>query len=178
MRKLIWFCVALVLSSGITGLMGCGGDSEEELEEVKSGPSIFSIIPENGAKDVPTTTSIVVVFGEEIDTPSSGNLLFTPGVGGDVSYDSDSHTLVFRPSSDLSNHTDYSLTLEGIAGMDSSPMSPVTINFTTSVPDTKRPKIESTFPENGQKDIGHDTDIVVRFSEPMDRIKLRSGHNY
>ncbi len=177
MRKLIWSCAALVLLSGITGLIGCGGDSEEELEEVKSGPSIFSIIPENGAKDVPTTTSIVVVFGDDINTPSSGNLLFTPGVSGDVSYNSDSRTLVFRPS-DLNNHTDYSLTLEGIAGIDGSAMSPVTINFTTSVPDTERPKIESTSPEDGQKDIGHDADIVVRFSEPMDRIKLRDSISF
>ncbi len=178
MRKLIWFCVTLMLSSGIMGLVGCGGDSEEELEDVKSGPSIFSIIPENGAKGVPTTAAIVVVFGEDINTPSSGNLIFTPGASGEVSYDSDSHTLMFRPSSDLSDRTDYSLTLEGIAGLDGELMSPVTISFTTSVPDTQRPKIESTLPEDGQKDIAHGTDIVIRFSEPMDRIKLRDSISF
>jgi len=57
-------------------------------------------------------------------------------------------------------------------------MSPFTINFTTSVPDKKRPEITFTSPEDEQKDVGHDADILIRFSEPVDRPKLRSGIHF
>jgi hypothetical protein len=85
---------------------------------------------------------------------------------------------MFKPSVPLSNTTDYSMTIDGIADLEGNAMSPVTINFTTSVPDKKRPEVTLTSPEDGQKDIGHDAEILIRFNEPMDRLKLRGSISF
>jgi hypothetical protein len=178
MRKVILLYVALLLSFAIIGLMGCGEETEEAVEEVGAGPLIFGVIPKDGAKDVPTTGAILVTFNKDIVPPSNANLTFTPGVSGDVSYDPGTRTMIFRPSAPLSNQADYSMTIDGITDLEGNAMSPVTISFTTSVPDTKRPEVTFTSPEDGQKDIGHDASILIGFSEPMDRIKLREGISF
>jgi hypothetical protein len=175
MRKMVSFCIALMLSFTLIGLIGCGEDSEGEPEKSARGPSISTMVPENGAKDVPTTASVLIAFDKAVVTPSAASLVFTPAVTGDVSYDAVTSTLVFKPSTELSKYTDYSLKVHGVMDMEGNSMSPVTINFTTSIADTERPEVTSTFPEDGQKDVGHDTDIIIRFSEPLDRTKLRKG---
>jgi ABC-type oligopeptide transport system substrate-binding subunit len=86
MRKALLFCIVLLLSFSIMGLMGCGEEAEEDEEKKDvSGPSVFNTIPKNKAKNVPTTAAILVVFSREIMTPSNANLTFTPAVTGDVS---------------------------------------------------------------------------------------------
>jgi len=178
MRKVVLPYVVLLLSFAIVGLTGCGEEAEEAVEKVGAGPLIFGVIPKDGAKDVPTTAAILVTFDKDINTPSTANLSFTPGVSGDVSYDPGTRTLVFRPSTPLNNQANYSMTVGGITDLEGNAMSPVTISFTTSVPDTKRPEITFTSPVDGQKDIGHDASISIGFSEPMDRIRFRSGISF
>ena len=95
-------------------------------------------------------------------------------MSGDVSHDPDTCTLVFKPSAALNNNTDYSMTVDGITDLEGNSMSLATINFTTSVPDKQRPEVTFTSPEDGQKDIIHDANILIRFSESIDRTKLRS----
>lgn len=178
MRKLVLVCITLMLSFIVMGLAGCGEDSEEDLEGPGKGPSISYMIPRNGAKDVSTTTMFVMTFNREIVTPSAGNLTFTPGVTGTVSYDADNLTLTFKPSSALSKYTDYSMTVTGITDLEGNVMSPATINFSTALADTKRPEITSSYPEDNQKDLGHDTEIMLKFSEPLDRPKLKDGISF
>jgi hypothetical protein len=64
------------------------------------------------------------------------------------------------------------MTMDGIGDIAGNTMSPVTIEFTTSVPDNINPKVMFTFPEDGQKDLVHNTEISITFSEPIDRIKF------
>ena len=175
MSKIVSLCIVLMLSFVLAGLLGCGGDSEGEPEKSAAGTSISNTIPENGAKDVPTTTSILVMFDKAIATPSAANLIFTPPVTGDVSYDAATQTLMLKPATELSKFTDYSLKIDGIIDMEGKSMSPATINFTTSVPDIKRPEITSTFPEDGHKDIVHNTQVVIKFSEMVNSSKLQDG---
>ena len=178
MKKIIPFCIMFMLSFALIGLLGCGEDSEGELEESTEGtkgPSISSMIPKNGAQDVPTTTSLLITFNRAIVTPSAANLLFTPPVAGTVSYDADGFFLIFKPSAELGKFADYSLEINGITDVEGNSMSPATIKFTTSVPDITRPDITLTSPEDGQKDLVHDTNIVIRFNESLDRPKLREG---
>jgi len=172
MKKLILVCTALLLSFTIMGLVGCGEDLDEEMEKSSKGPSISYLVPKNGAKDVPTTTAFVITFNRDIVTPSAANLTFTPGVSGTVSYDADTRTLVFKPSSALSKYADYSMEVTGITDVEGNAMLPVTVNFKTSLADARRPEIISTYPGNRQKDLGHDTKIILRFSEPVDRTKF------
>ena len=175
MRKVILFYLVLLLSLAIIGLIGCGEDSEEAEDKGGAGPSIFNMFPKNKSKDIPTTTAVLVTFNKDIATPSSANMAFTPGVSGNVSYDKDTLTMIFEPSSPLNNHTDYSITIDGVTDLEGNSMSPVTISFTTSLPDTKSPEVIFTFPEDEAKDVGHDATILIRFSEPIYRSKLRNG---
>jgi hypothetical protein len=177
-RKVALLYTVLLLSLAIAGLMGCGEEAEEAVEKAGTGPSIFNTIPKNGAENVPTTAAIVVTFDREVITPSVANLTFTPAVSGDVSYDSDTRTLVFKPSAPLSNNADYSITIDGITDLEGNSMSPATINFTTSVPDKTRPEVTLTSPEDGQKDVIHDTNVLIRFSESIDRTRLWSGISF
>ena len=110
MRKLTFLCIAVVLSMTITWLVGCGEDEESE---EPSGSGVSYLYPGNGASDVPTTTSILVIYTEDILTPSMANLSFTPGVSGAVSYDPDSLTLIFKPSAPLSGNTEYTMNIDG-----------------------------------------------------------------
>jgi len=171
MRKLASLYLLLLLAFVIVGLIGCGDD-----EAVTSGgPSVVSVYPKNGADDVPSTSGIMVTFDREISPPSAGNLSFTPGVAGTVTYDSGSYTLTFDPSVDMGIGTDYSLTISGVTDVEGNSMNPVTTKFSTIGPDTERPEITLTFPKNGAKDIGHDEDLIFTFSEPIDRAKFRSA---
>jgi hypothetical protein len=70
------------------------------------------------------------------------------------------------------------MTVSGITGMEGNAMSPFTISFSTASADTKRPEITSIYPEDNQKDLGHDTEIILTFSEPVDRTKLRDGISF
>jgi len=176
MRKAVLF--SILLSFAITGLIGCGEESKEVVKKGGAGPLILSSVPKNGTKDLPTTTAILMTFDKDIVTPSIANLTFTPGVSGTISYNPDTRTMVFKPSAALSEHTSYTLTIKGITDLEGNTMSPVTIKFTTSVADTTSPKITFTSPEDGQEDVGHDAKILIRFSEPIDRDRLRSGISF
>jgi len=179
MRKVTLFFIILALSFAITGLIGCGGDeSTDAVKKAGTGPLVLNSIPKNGANNVPTTSSIVVIFDNDIATPSIANLTFTPNVSGTVSYNPNTHTMVFKPSSALSENTSYAMKISNITDLKGSAMSPVTINFTSSVPDTTSPKIIFTSPADNQEDVGHDSKIVIRFSEPIDREKFQSGISF
>ena len=178
MRKLVSFCIAVMLSVIVIGLVACGGDSDEDAEGAGTGPSVSYLVPRNKADRVPTTTAFQITFNEDVVTPSAANLSFSPGVSGTVSYDAFSRTMTFRPSSALSQSADYSMTVSGVANTEGETMSPLTISFRTSSADTTPPKITATFPEDKQEDLGHDTEIRLRFSEPVDRPKLRAGISF
>ena len=173
MRRAVLFFI--LLSFTVTGLIGCGGNSDEAAKKGGVEPLILNLIPKNGANNVPTTAEIIVIFDKDIAPPSIANLTFTPSVSGNVSYDSNTHTIIFKPSTALSKNTKYTMTVKGITDTGGNAMSPITINFITSEPDTTPPEIISTSPENNQEDIGHDSKILIKFSEPIDRSKLLSG---
>jgi hypothetical protein len=173
MRKNELFYFAMIISVMVTWLIGCGGDEETEKKTVGSG--ISYMFPSNGASDIPTTTSVMVIFSDEVVPPSMANFAFTPGASGNVSYDPDNRTMIFKPSSPFVANSQYTMKIDGVTTMSGEALSSVTVDFTTSGPDTKRPELISSFPENGQEDIGHDTEIILKFSEPVHRSKLTSS---
>ena len=168
MKRLVLLCTALLLS---IGLMGCGEDEEAG----PFGPVISYVAPRNEATGVATTASVFVAFDKAINMPTVGNLVFTPGVGGTVSYDAPSYTLTFKPSSPLASNTDYSFKVTGITDMGGNSMDPVTVRFKTGTADATRPVIEHSYPVDKQKDIGHNDAVKLLFNEDVDRTKLWDG---
>ena len=173
MKSLTSLCVAL-LSIALIGLMGCGGDEEP----TAFGPVISYVAPRHESTDVPTTASVFVTFDKAVNPPTAANLVFTPGVGGTVSYDAPSYTAIFKPSSPLASNTDYSLKISGISDMGGIPMDPVTVKFKTGTSDASRPRIEHSYPVDNQKDIGHNDAVKLIFNEDIDRTKLWDGIDF
>lgn len=171
MKRLVLLCTALLSSLALIGLTGCGGDEETKV----FGPVISHVAPRHEATDVPTTISVFVTFDKAINPPTPANLVFTPGVGGTVSYDAPSYTLIFKPSSPLASNTDYSFKVTGITDLSGNPMDPVTVKFKTGTADATRPRIEHSYPVDNQKDIGHNDAIKLTFNEDIDRTKLWDG---
>ena len=173
MKSLVPFCVALLLVA-LIGLIGCGGDEEPTV----FGPVISYVAPRHESTDVPTTASVFVSFDKAINTPTAANLVFTPGVGGTVSYDAPSYTVIFKPSSPLASNTDYSFKVSGITDLEGNSMEPVTVKFKTGASDANRPQIEHSYPVDKQKDIGHNDAIKLTFNEDVDRTKLWDGISF
>ena len=171
MKRLVLLCALLLLSFALIGLTGCGG--EEEV--VTAGPVISYVAPRNEATGVATTASVFVSFDKAVNMPTAANLVFTPGVGGTVSYDAPSYTAIFKPSSPLASNTDYSLKISGITDMGGNSMDPVTVKFKTGTTDATRPVIEHSYPVDKQNDIGHNDAIKLTFNEDVDRAKLWDG---
>ena len=70
----------------IVGLIGCGGGDSETVTQA---PSVEYSFPKNGSTLISTTASIMLIFDSDIAPQSAGNFIFTPGVSGSVSYDSE-----------------------------------------------------------------------------------------
>ena len=177
MRRLVLVCTTILLYFTIMGLVGCGDDSEDDSENA-GGTGVSYLIPSDGASDFPTTSALLIAFDRDVAAPSADNLAFTPGVNGTVSYDADIRTLLFRPSSDLSEHADYSMTVSGITDMEGNVMSPFTVNFSTGSVDKDPPEITYSYPEDKEKDVGHDAQIILRFDGPVHRGNLRDGISF
>jgi hypothetical protein len=171
MRRLVLLFAASLLSFALIGLTGCGGDEEV----VAAGPVISYVAPRNESTGVATTASVFVAFDKAINSPTAANLVFTPGVGGTVSYDRPSYTLIFKPSSPLASNTGYSFKVTGITDLGGNPMDPVTVKFKTGTTDATRPRIEHSYPEDKQKDIGPNDAVKLTFDEDIDRTKLWDG---
>ena len=177
MKRLALICVSLLLSFAMV-FSGCGGNSDEDVEGSSEVSFVSYIIPSDGANNIPTTAAFLITFDRDIVAPSAANLSLAPGISGTVSYDAENRNLLYKPSSALNEHSDYSMTVDNIVSSEGISMSPVTVNFSTTSADSKRPEIASSYPDDGQKDLGHDTEIVLKFSEPLNRSKIYSGISF
>jgi hypothetical protein len=79
-------------------------------------PSVTSATPTSGASDVTVTSTVRIVFSEPIDaaTLTGGSVMVSDGTGnipGSVSYDANTNTAIFAPSSNLVNATTYTVLL-------------------------------------------------------------------
>lgn len=171
MKRVATFTMALMFLFLIVGLVGCGDGSDEG----SNPPSIMYSYPKNGSSLISTTASIMLTFDKDIAPPSASNIILTPGASGSISYDGESKTVTFKPNSPLSANTPYTLKVEGVKSLDGGTISPVTISFTTLTSDVSSPKIASTVPEDGLRDIGPNDDIIIRFTEPINRVKFVNG---
>ncbi len=79
-------------------------------------PSITSLDPSDGAVHVAVTTTVEVVFSEDMDTSTINASTFllqyaSTSVPGTVSYDSLTQTAIFIPAADLATDTTYTATV-------------------------------------------------------------------
>jgi hypothetical protein len=173
MKWLATFTMASMFLFLIVGLIGCGGGGDSE--NVTQAPSVEYSFPKSGSTLISTTTSIMLILDKDIAPPSAGNFIFTPGVSGSVSYNSEAKAVTYKPDSALAANTPYTLKVQGIKSLTGASVAPVNISFSTSTSDISTPKVEFTNPEDKQKEIGPNDSITVRFTEPINRAKFMNG---
>ena len=139
-------------------------------------PTITGNSPTDGATSVAVSTNVTATFSEAMDPSSINTDTFTlstnPPVGGTVSYDAQTLTVTFNPSSDLDPNTTYTATVtagsEDLAG---NPLQQDEVwTFTTAsqmMGDTTPPTIQSTNPTDDATDVALNPSVTVTFSESM-----------
>ena len=136
-------------------------------------PIVSSNSPLNNATNIPTDTTLSVIFSEEIDpsTIDSNTFIVNNGVTGTISYDVGTITATFTPATNLSYSTTYTATIT--TGVEDLALNPLQADFswsftTASAPDTTPPAIEYTNPINDSVDVPVNSSIFVTFSEDID----------
>jgi hypothetical protein len=126
-------------------------------------PEVVSTSPVNGATDVLVGTSVSATFNEPID---EGTIVFTlDSVSGSISYSGT--TATFTPYDDLDYSTLYIASIEA-SDLDGDPMAapPYTWSFTTEA-DNYPPEVESTQPDDGDKNVDLDAEVRATFNEDI-----------
>lgn len=135
---------------------------------VISSPTIISTSPNNGTTAAPINTNVSLFFSDSMDTTATENAFsILPAIIGKYSWDSSEKNMSFKPDVNLSLDTKYTVTIstsvKSKVGLNM--QVPYTFLFTTI---SEPPKIVSTSPSNGQKDVDKVSKISITFDRPMD----------
>lgn len=136
-------------------------------------PVVESSAPALNATNVPTTVALSLSFSEAMNKSAvDAAFSISPAVAGAVLWDADSRLRSFQPAAPLAAGTQYTLTL-GVGASDvagNTIAAPYVVQFTTAnAPDTTPPTLVSSSPAAGEKLVRPDANIVLTFSEPMDK---------
>jgi len=175
MKPSILSVVAITVALLITA---CGGKGPLPPAD-KTPPQVTSTIPANGSMDVPVNLSagITLVFSKTMDASTINDQTITLAHGqnnvpGSVMYTESAGVpiAVFTPASTLNPSTLYIITVDARV-QDRSGIrvgAPYTCSFITGeVPDTIRPNIAATTPQNRDSGVMPNAALSVSFSEPV-----------
>lgn len=141
-------------------------------------PIITATVPVADTLDAPIDTYISLTFTEPLDAASVTTDAFTVketsaifgSVSGTVKYDPLTYTVVFYPSSDLNENSEYSATVSRIKDTAGNVMTASSWLFTTvgiSLNDTTAPTIVSKSPLTSATEVAVDSTVDVTFSEDV-----------
>lgn len=173
--------IALLLS--LTVLNSC--TEEDGATPETASPTLLSIDPASGAKDVSVSTNITATFSASIEAATVNNGSFSLKASSENSsvsgaFTVSGSTVTFNPSTDLEYNTLYTLSAStAIEDQDGNSLkaSSSTTFTTEEEPDTEEPEEESdtqgpmvvsTNPADDAIDVSLDANIVVTFSESID----------
>ncbi len=135
-------------------------------------PTVASTSPTDSATDVAVDAGITATLSEAMQASTINTTTFTMdnGVTGTVSYDANSTTATFTPTSNLNYDTTYTATIttdaEDLAG--NGLQANYSWSFITGpAPDTIPPTVNDTNPVNSATNAAVDADITATFSEAM-----------
>jgi predicted small lipoprotein YifL len=167
--------ILFVLSLITLVLSACGGKGPLPPAD-KTSPTVISVIPANGAQNIPINSSVIITFSEAMDasTINGQTIILSAGnsnVQGVVTYSG--VTAIFKPTSNLNPKTIYTVAVE--AGVKdaagnamSSPYGYIFITGIDAQQDITPPRVVDVQPSNRTTGVSPNTVIVVMFSEPMD----------
>ncbi len=157
--------------AGLTDVTGATLEDDYTWEFSTLAPEVLSVSPYQGQTEVELDKPVTVTFSQPMDRASTEAAfrLTTGGepVAGRFSWSDDARTLTFTPDDRLQQEASYALELapsaraaSGEAGLREG----LTYSFST-VP---YPRIASTSPRNGERDVRPGGGVSFEFSTPMD----------
>ena len=157
--------------AGLTDVTGAALEEDYVWQFSTLAPEVLSVSPQQGASDVLLDMPVTVTFSQPMDRASTEAAfrLTTGGrpVTGRFAWSDDGRTLTFTPDERLQQEASYAIELapsaraaSGEAGLREG----LTYSFRT-VP---YPRIESTTPANGERDVYPGGGVSFHFSTPMD----------
>ena len=147
-----------------------GGDTTPPRVVVSSQDPV-SPFPQPTSTVLDRSINIVITFSEGMDTPTvEGAFSLNPATNGVFSWNSTSNTvLTFNPNSDLANATTYTATIgTGAKDLAGNSLKDSYV-FSFTVGEDKTPPSAQVATPNATTGVSKATDVVVLFSEPMNR---------
>jgi Bacterial Ig-like domain len=139
-------------------------------------PGEVSLAPANGSTGAATSATVAVQFNEPMaaDTITTSTFTLTQGstsIAGSVSYNSDTETATFTPTSALSNGTTYTAQVStGVQNTEGTGLSaPITWSFIVGQP---IPTVSAISPASGATGVSTTTAVSAAFSLPMNASTL------
>lgn len=133
-------------------------------------PSVSGTSPYDGATDVPTNSTITIVFDEPVDPLTLNGTTIQALMPFALSVSTDSRTVTLTPTEALAANSGYWVTYsENIRDISGNPLANSgSINFTTgNGPDSTAPLVLETCPAHGATDVPTNFVLLIRFSEPV-----------
>jgi len=163
--------IPAVFTTSFRTRAGIGGDT--------TSPTVVYSDPEDSETNVPISVLIIVVFSEPMVSASVESAISIPGVSI-LSYNwGPNDTLLEITIAPLSYSTSYTITVSDAAqDLVGNPLIPYSATFTTEDPpgvDTTPPEVIYTNPEDGSTSIPTSTDVVVVFSEEMNKTSVEAA---
>ncbi|MCU0699388.1 MAG: Ig-like domain-containing protein [Myxococcaceae bacterium] len=140
-------------------------------------PTVLSNAPAANAMAVPTNAVLSISFSEAMNKATVDSAFsISPAVAGTALWDGTDTLRTFQPSAPLAPSTQYTVTV-GVGARDrggNALAAPFSFTFTTAAaPDTTRPTVVSTTPDNGAMGVSTSSKIAITFSEPMDKASVQ-----
>ncbi len=148
-----------------------------------SPPEIVSYSPSSDAKNVDKNSPIKIIFSEPMNKPATENAfsLSTPDstVSGFFKWSDNDTTLIFYPLHPLENSAVFYVTLETSAEdkNGNNLMDKLSYKFFVNN-ENVQPYVVSTYPAYGSIGVSRFTNIIITFSEPVDKASLISGVSF
>lgn len=142
-------------------------------------PTIVSMVPANGAADVPTNQKIIVRFSEALNPASVTNasLFLTGGIQASLALDATGKVVVLTPLQELTPNTAFTVNItSGIEDLVGNPAGAQTSVFTTGAgADLSAPAVVSTVPTDNSTGTSIEASISAVFSKDMDPTLISSA---
>ncbi len=144
-----------------------------------SPPTIVGSTPAANSTDAPIGTFVSIRFSEWIDDDTFREGATWTSAAGPVRSFFDygslgNSTFTLYTPDPLEYNTEYTVVISGVQDKSGNTMADVTIVFTTTdVADDTPPTLVSSYPRDGANNVRVDTDIVLTFSEPINRFDFQ-----
>lgn len=142
-------------------------------------PTVASNSPADGASGVPSATNISLSFSEPMNRASvEAAFDVEPAVTCSFAWSADDTLVTCIPSAELATSTAYMVTLAATAADTAGNTLEAAHSFsftTAAAPDTTPPTVSSTSPISGEQGAARRPDIVVIFSEPVDKASAQAA---